>query len=94
MINEAGGRFVETYGGFTRLLTEQLQADSFRGQRCEILAILTFGDTPEPWFSLSIVPDEGQDPRIDLLSYEFLTDREREEIEPSIDPEISQSGLA
>lgn len=93
-MNEAGARFVESYGGFTRLLTEHLQADSFRAERCEILAILTFGDTPEPWVSLSIVPDEGQDPRIDLLSYEFLTDREREEIEPSIDPEISQSGLA
>lgn len=48
----------------------------------------------QPWVSLSIVPQEGRDPRIDLLSYGFLTDTERREIEPQIDPEISRSGLA
>ncbi len=86
--------FVESFGGFTRMLAEQLQAESFLSDRCEILALLTFGCGEAPWVSLTIVPDEGQDPRIDLLSYEFLTDDERREIEPSIDPAISQSGLA
>jgi hypothetical protein len=55
---------------------------------------LTFGFDADPWVGLSIIPDDGQDPRIDLLSYEFLTEAERREIEPNIDPEISQSGLA
>lgn len=92
-MERARDRFLADHGGFTRLIMEQLQAESFRGERCEILAILTFGDAPQPWVSLSIVPDEGQDPRIDLLSYEFLTEEERREIEPRVDPEISQSGL-
>ena len=48
----------------------------------------------QPWVSLSIVPQEGRDPRIDLLSYAFLTDIERREIEPQVGPEISISGLA
>ena len=56
-------------------------------------AVLTCGFDEQPWVSLSIVPDEGQDPRIDLLSYEFLSTEEREEIAPSVDREISQSGL-
>ncbi len=86
--------FVEGFGGFTRVLTEQLQDESFTRDRCEILALLTCGFDEQPWVSLSIVPDDGQDPRIDLLSYEFLTEPERREIEPNIDPEISQSGLA
>jgi hypothetical protein len=86
--------FVDSFGGFTRVLTEQLQAESFRTDHCEILALLSFGCEDAPWVSLTIVPDEGQDPRIDLLSYEFLTDVERQEIEPRIDTEISQSGLA
>ena len=86
--------FVEGFGGFTRALTEQLQDESFTRDRCEILAFLTFGFDEQPWVSLSIVPDDGQDPRIDLISYEFLTDPERQELEPNIDPEISQSGLA
>lgn len=91
---EARERFVADFGGFTRVLTEQLQDESFSRDRCEILALLTCGFDDQPWVSLSIVPDKGQDPRIDLLSYEFLTDEERHEIEPRIDAEISQSGLA
>lgn len=87
--------YVETFGGFTRMLTEQLQSESFRRDRCEILAVLTFGqnagDDALPWVSLSVVPDEGQDPRIDLLSYEFLTAEERGEIESTIQPEPEQS---
>jgi hypothetical protein len=93
-MDEACDRFVHAFGGFTRLLTEQLQAESFRRDRCEILCVLTVGRTTPPWVSLSIVPDEGQDPRIDLLSYELLTEEERQEIEPSVQPESSHSGLA
>ena len=93
-MGEARTLFVDCFGGFTRLLTEQLQAESFRGERCEILALVSFGAGEAPWVSLTIVPDEGQDPRIDLLSYEFLTEKERQEIAPSVDSEISQSGLA
>ena len=44
--------------------------------------------------SLSLVSDEGQDQRIDLLSYEFLTDSERHEIGANEKAEISYSGIA
>jgi hypothetical protein len=85
--------YVEAYGGFTRMLSEQLQSDSFREDRCETLAVLTFGVGDSPWVSLSIVPDEDKEPRIDLLSYEFLTEEERQELDPSEHTEFSQSGL-
>lgn len=91
----ARDRFAASHGGFTRLLTEQLQSESFTTDRCRTLAVVSFGQGEAgPWVSLSIVPEEGEDPRIDLLSYEFLSETERREIEPSVDPEISQSGLA
>ncbi|MFK7899004.1 MAG: FHA domain-containing protein [Myxococcota bacterium] len=95
-MDAAQGAYVESFGGFTRMLTEQLQSESFRRDRCEILAVLSFGEGQQPWVSLSIVPDEGQDPRIDLLSYEFLTAEERGEIEPTESPEeeASQTSLA
>ena len=86
--------YSENYGGFTRVLSEQLQSSSFSGDRCEILALLSFGFDDAPWVSLSIVPDDGYQPRIDLLSYEFLTEEERREIEPETDSQISQSGIA
>jgi len=86
--------YVDAFGGFTRMLTDELQDERFRDDGCEILAVLSFGLDEEPWVSLSIVPDEGQDPNIDLLSYELLTDDERREIEGATDVEISRSGLA
>ena len=91
--DEVRDGFVESYGGFTRLLTEQLRAYSFSADRCETLAVLTCGLEGAPWVSLSVIPDEGRDPHVDLLSYEFLTDRERAEIAHGEHTEFSQSGL-
>ena len=92
-MSEAQKVFGESFGGFTRVLSEHLQSASFRSDHCEILALLSFGFDAAPWVSLSVVPDEGQMPRIDLLSYEFLSEREHREIEPQDNPEISQSGI-
>jgi pSer/pThr/pTyr-binding forkhead associated (FHA) protein/Mg-chelatase subunit ChlD len=92
----ARDRFGSAYGGFTRLLTGALQDETFRRERCAILAVLTFGrsqhEDAEPWVSLSIVPDDGQEPQIDLLSYEFLTEEERREIEPEPSQDARHSG--
>ncbi len=93
-IANARDRFAESFGGFTRLLTEHLQSESFRKDRCETLAVLSAGCGESPWVSLSIVPDDGQDPRIDLLSYEFLTPSERQDIESNEHVEVSHSGFA
>lgn len=91
----ARAQFGRAYGGFTRLLTSALQDESFLRERCEILAVLTFGrgagGESEPWVSLSIVPEEGQEPQIDLLSYEFLTEEERHEIEPDAAADSNRS---
>jgi len=87
--------FAQGHGGFTRVLAEHLDAESFRAERCEILSLLSFGFSPQegPWVSLSVVPEKGREPHLDLLSYEFLTDAERREIDPSLDLVVSQSGL-
>jgi hypothetical protein len=86
--------FIESFGGFSRMLTEQLQSESFRKDRCEILVVLSAGLGESPWVSMSIVSDDGQDPRIDLLSYEFLTAEERREIELHEQAVTGQSGIA
>ena len=93
-MDDACDHFVESFGGFTRLLTELLRSDSFRSDRCEMLVVLTAGQSLSPWVSLSMVPEGGEGPRIDLLSYEFLTLEERNEIESSEQVEVSHSGIA
>jgi hypothetical protein len=44
--------------------------------------------------TLSIVPDEGRDPQIDLLSFELLSEEERRAIQPDAAREVSQTGHA
>jgi pSer/pThr/pTyr-binding forkhead associated (FHA) protein/Mg-chelatase subunit ChlD len=92
-MDEAQGLFGRAFGGFTRLLTEELQSHAFLADRCRTLAVVSFGCGEAPWVSLSIVPEEGEDQRIDLLSYELLSPEEIRAIEPSVDHEISQSGI-
>jgi pSer/pThr/pTyr-binding forkhead associated (FHA) protein/Mg-chelatase subunit ChlD len=83
------------HGGFSRFLTEQIDDASFRADRCEILAVLSFGRSAgAPWVTLSIVPDEGRDPQIDLLSFELLSEEERRAIQPDAAREVSQTGHA
>ena len=97
-MNQARERFIESYGGFTRLLAEALQEESFRSDRCAVLVVLSFGRGTEqnaaPWVSLSIVPEEGQDAQIDLLSYEFLSNAERRDMRAGADSKASRSGRA
>ncbi len=74
-------------------MCEQIESESFRADRCEVLAVLTFGRAAgAPWVSLSVVPDEGRDPRIDLLSFELLTESERRAMGSQPAHEVSQSG--
>lgn len=94
-MDAAAEAYRSAHGGFTRFLSEEISSESFRADRCEIAAVLTFGRAAgTPWVSLSVVPDEGRDPRIDLLSYELLTDVERRTIEPQTQREVSQTGRA
>lgn len=92
-LGTARDHFQSAVGGFTRLLTEELESDSFRLDRCEILAVLTFGGDSEAWASLSIVPEEGQDPQLELLSFELLTEQERSELASPVQAH-SGSGIA
>ena len=89
----AARAYQTAHGGFSRFLSEQIESETFRADRCEVLAVLTFGRAAgAPWVSLSLVPDEGRDPRINLLSFELLTESERRAMGSQPDPEVSQSG--
>lgn len=89
----AARAYQTAHGGFSRFLSEQIDSETFRADRCQVLAVLTFGRAAgEPWVSLSIVPDEGRDPRIDLLSFELLTESERQAMASRPTHEVSQSG--
>lgn len=90
----AAKAYQTAHGGFSRFLTEQVESESFRADRCEILSVLSFGRAAgAPWVTLSIVPAEGQEPQIDLLSFELLSEAERRAIRPEATREVSRSGL-
>ncbi len=93
-MDAAARSYQSAHGGFSRFLTEQIDSESFRADRCEILAVLSFGRAAgSPWVTLSIVPDEGRDPQIDLLSFELLSETERHATRTDATREVSQSGF-
>ncbi len=94
-IDVAAEAFRAGHGGFSRFLTEQIDDESFRNDRCEVLAVLSFGRSAgSPWATLSLVPEAGRAPHIDLLSFELLSEEERRAVQPEIAREVSQTGRA
>ena len=94
-IDLAAKAFKAGHGGFSRFLTEQIDDESFRSDRCEVLAVLSFGRSAgSPWATLSLVPEAGRAPHIDLLSFELLSEEERSAVQPEIAREVSQTGRA
>lgn len=94
-IDVAAEAFRAGHGGFSRFLTEQIDDESFRSDRCEVLAVLSFGRSAgSPWATLSLVPEAGRAPHIDLLSFELLSEEERSAVQPEIAREVSQTGRA
>lgn len=94
-IDVAARAFQAGHGGFSRFLTEQIDDESFRTDRCEVLAVLSFGRSAgAPWATLSLVPESSRGPQIDLLSFELLSDDERRAVQPQAVREVSQTGRA
>lgn len=94
-IDVAAQAFQAGHGGFSRFLTEQIDDESFRTDRCEVLAVLSFGRSAgAPWATLSLVPESSRGPQIDLLSFELLSDDERRAVQPQAVREVSQTGRA
>jgi Mg-chelatase subunit ChlD len=68
--------FEEAHGGFLSFLEEILDKEVQRQPGCDTLCLITYGWKETPWVSISIVPAGEGDHPVEIMSVEFLTQRE------------------
>jgi pSer/pThr/pTyr-binding forkhead associated (FHA) protein len=72
----AAAWFEESHGGFLRFLEEILDTEVKQQPGCDTLCLISYGWKETPWVSLSIIPAGEGDHPVEIMSVEFLTQKE------------------
>ena len=65
------------YGGFTQFIFRWIKSDDYQGAKCRQLCIVTFGQSPATWVSITIVPTHSEGDPVEIMSVDFLNDEEK-----------------
>ncbi len=65
------------YGGFTQFVLQWIKSDAYQSAQCNTLCIVTFGQTPTHWVSLTIVPSHNLPDPVEIISVDFLNAEEK-----------------
>jgi pSer/pThr/pTyr-binding forkhead associated (FHA) protein len=72
----AAAWFEESHGGFLSFLEEILDTEVKQRPGCDTLCLISYGWKETPWVSLSIIPAGEGDHPVEIMSVEFLTQKE------------------
>lgn len=76
-VDAAAQWYSAKYGGFTQFIFKWIKSDEYVAANCRQLCIITFGQDPATWVSITIVPTQsGADP-VEIMSVDFLNDEEK-----------------
>lgn len=76
-IGHAAEWYGAQYGGFTRFILKWLQSQAFASAGCDTLCLVTFGQDPSTWVSLTIVPTHQEEDPVEIMSVDFLNASEK-----------------
>ena len=65
------------YGGFTQFIFKWIKSDEYQSAKCRQLCIVTFGQSPATWVSITIVPTHSEGDPVEIMSVDFLNDEEK-----------------
>ncbi len=69
--------FGSQYGGFTQFIFKWIKSDEYQNAKCRQLCIVTFGQSPATWVSITIVPTHSEGDPVEIMSVDFLNDEEK-----------------
>lgn len=76
-IDTAAKWYGKKNNGFTQFLFKWIRSEQYTSAQCEQLCVVTFGQDPATWVSITVVPTHsGPDP-IEIMSVDFLNDEEK-----------------
>ena len=67
----------DQYGGFTQFIFKWIKSDEYQAAKCKQLCIVTFGQSPATWVSITIVPTQSEADPVEIMSVDFLNDEEK-----------------
>ncbi len=76
-VDAAAEWYSERYGGFTQFIFTWIKSEEYQSADCKQLCIVTFGQNPATWVSITIVPTKSEPNPIEIMSVDFLNDEEK-----------------
>jgi pSer/pThr/pTyr-binding forkhead associated (FHA) protein/Mg-chelatase subunit ChlD len=79
-IDKAADWYGTHHKGFTQFIFKWIRSERYRSEQCELLCIVTFGQDPATWVSITIVPTHTEADPVEIMSVDFLNDEEKKSL--------------
>jgi pSer/pThr/pTyr-binding forkhead associated (FHA) protein len=79
-IDKAADWYGTHHKGFTQFIFKWIRSERYRSEQCEMLCIVTFGQDPATWVSITIVPTHSDTDPVEIMSVDFLNDEEKKSL--------------
>lgn len=79
-IDKAADWYGAHHKGFTQFIFKWIRSERYRSEKCELLCIVTFGQDPATWVSITIVPTHSEADPVEIMSVDFLNDEEKKSL--------------
>ncbi len=79
-IDKAADWYGTHHNGFTQFIFKWIRSERYRSAECELLCIVTFGQDPATWVSITIVPTHSETDPVEIMSVDFLNDEEKKSL--------------
>ncbi len=76
-IDKAAEWYGMNHNGFTQFIFKWIRSDQYKSARCDRLCIVTFGQDPATWVSITIVPTHSEANPVEIMSVDFLNESEK-----------------
>ncbi|MEJ2158155.1 MAG: VWA domain-containing protein [Desulfobacteraceae bacterium] len=76
-IETAANWYAKKSNGFTQFLFKWIRSEQYTSTQCEQLCVVTFGQDPATWVSITIVPTHSRPDPIEIMSVDFLNEEEK-----------------
>jgi len=76
-IDKAAEWYGTRHSGFTQFIFKWIRSEQYQAAQCEQLCIVTFGQDPATWVSITIVPTHSENNPVEIMSVDFLNEEEK-----------------
>jgi pSer/pThr/pTyr-binding forkhead associated (FHA) protein/Mg-chelatase subunit ChlD len=76
-VSAAADWYGQRDNGFTQYVFKWLKSNQYQAAKCHQLCIVTFGQDPATWVSITIVPTHSEPDPVEIMSVDFLNEEEK-----------------